>query len=168
MLKIREDQFSTSGEFLRRLISVFYILIILPLGLFTYLTLANYEYMRIHPQYKISELMVGVFTAFVFLLIFYAYKTFKTKMKKITNGSLKNRLTRYYPVIITFYIVLNTSLLLTVLLYYFTIDKTLIPTIAILIGVCSLQSPNLTRIARHLKLKKADREVLLKGVPIEE
>lgn len=167
MYKITENKFNTSTELVRRLTTVFYLLLMIPLFAFTVLMIGNYEYVRIKPSFTISQEVILGATGFTLLSVFWAYRKFR-KADGMKEGTLKQRLVNYYNHLASFYIVTQAAFFMSVFLYYASMNNLMVLMVGLLLGVCSMNSPSLLRIAKRLGLKGKEKDIILKGLPIEE
>ena len=169
MFTIEEDKLISSQYFLRKIQTIFSLIILPPviLALFTYLY---------HDKFRPETLEVGavvhyVILGFVLGMTYLAYQNlFKglKELQKQVDVSLRKRLVIYYKIVSRQLFVLTITIAVLSVAYLVTFDPYFFYLFLFVILFASLEWPTKHKIARHLRLKKDERNVIINQTEINE
>jgi hypothetical protein len=168
MFTIEENKLDSSQYFLRRIQTIFSIIIIPP----TTLALVTYLY---HDKYRPDSMELPAFIQYLFLglimgIMYWAYQKLFKGLKKINP---KNELTLRQRLVIYYSAVSQQLLWITVAAWVLSIAYviTFVPYFCYLfffvIMFASLEWPTKHKIARHLRLKKEERDIIINQTKID-
>ncbi len=166
MFEITKDQFNTSKEYLNKLEVRYYLIIIIPIVTFLLALMGNPDSFEI-PNHRIyaSDLTISLFLVLL-LIIPYFYLRVQSRKIRRQNKNLKDKLKAYFTMSLKFYLMIEIPafvaavfFLLKGLGYY-----------ALFFGlhfiIVSAERPTKNRIARHLRLRKDFKQLIMDEEPI--
>jgi len=158
----------TGKEYLQKIQNIAYLALAPPLLIFIYLYLES-SVDQLHEIIP-AAYHVTVFISFFIIcvaLIFWSFNKFNFFIKKaIPLKDLKKKLNLYQIASNTRFIIYGTSALLTTLGFYLTNFQPFAGLFGLLIVLFSINNPNARKIVVDLKLKKKEKEIILKGLDI--
>jgi len=169
MFTIAQEKLTSSQYFLRKIQTTFSLIILPP----TILALITYFY---HDRFRPDEVEINTLISYITLgivigLMFWSYqilfRTLKT-IKPDTNLSLRARLAIYYKAVSQQLGLLSLSLWGLSLAYVVTFAPYFCYLFIGVIIFTSLEWPTKHKLARHLRLKKEERDVIINQTTIEE
>ena len=172
MFTIEEGKLISSQYLLRKIQTIFSVIILPPMGLAlgTYLYHDNMrpEEVKLDPlvQYIVLGLLVGV--------MYWSYQLFFKGMKELhqfhksNKLTLRQRLVLYYRAVSQQLLWLSVAAWLISIAYLLTFVPYFCYLFLFVVGFASLEWPTKHRIARHLRLKKDERDVIIKQTHIED
>ena len=169
MFTIEEDKLISSQYFLRKIQTIFSLIILPPATL----ALCTYLY---HDKFRPDTLEVGpvvhyVILGFVVGMTYLAYQSLFKGLKglhKQVDLSLRKRLVIYYKIVSRQLFVLTMTVAVLSVAYLVTFDPYFFYLFLFVILFASLEWPTKHKIARHLRLKKEERNVIINQTEINE
>jgi hypothetical protein len=169
MFKIEEDKLISSQYFLRRIQTIFSLIILPPatLALCTYLYHDRVRPETVEVGALVQYLILGFVVGITYLAYQYLFKGLKGIYKQ-PELSLRKRLVIYYSVVSRQLFVLTLAVAILSVAYLFTFDPYFFYLFLFVILFASLEWPTKHKIARHLRLKKEERTVIINQTEINE
>ena len=169
MFTIEEDKLNSSQYFLRKIQTVFSLIILPP----AVLALCTYLYHdKVRPetidlgsvvQYAILGIVLGM-TYIAYQILFRGLK----KLHKKEDLSLSRRLVTYYRLVSQQLFLLTVAVLILSVVYLLTFDPYFFYLFLFVILFASLEWPTKHKIARHLRLKKEERKIIINQTEISD
>lgn len=168
MFTIEESKLNTSQYFLRRIQTIFSLIIIPPASL----ALATYLYHdRVRPE-SVELGAVPQYTALAIIMgiMYLAYQKLFAGLKKIKASeglTLRQRLVIYYKAVSQQLLLISIAGWLLSIAYVVTFTPYFCYLFFFVIMFASLEWPTKHKIARHLRLKKEERDTIINQTEID-
>ena len=168
MFTIEETKLNTSQYFLRKIQTIFSLIIIPPtalaLGTYLYHDKVRPESMQLDtlPQYGALAVVIGI--------MYFAYQKLCTGLKEIKESealTLRKRLVIYYQAVSMQLLLISLAGWLLSIAYVLTFTPYFCYLFFFVIMFASLEWPTKHKIARHLRLKKEEREIIINQTEID-
>jgi len=169
MFSIEENKLISSQYFLRKIQTVFSLIILPPAAL----ALCTYLY---HDKARPETLELGVVVQYLMLgfvvgATYMAYQGFFKGLKKLNKQeelSLRKRLVIYYELVSRQLFVLTIAVTILSVAYLITFDPYFFYLFLFVILFASLEWPTKHKMARHIRLSKEERIIIINQTEINE
>lgn len=168
MLGVGEKGFSSSQDFLRKIQTLYSVIILPPMAICTFYFIGQMQEMIgvsvVDETWKYSVLSVVV------LLVFFAYKNLFSGLKKLRkqdDSPLHDKHNLYYKVISSQLTLLSIAAWVVGIAYIYSKDPYFSYLFLFIVLFSSVEWPTKFKIIRHMRLKGEEKNTVLKLLPFE-
>lgn len=166
MFRIKEEEIVNSHTYFRKLESVYFMFISIPLAIFIYTYFTDNKPNELPPEpMNIPQWTLTLVIVTSLVLLFLAYKNFKKQVNRIcgTVEGVKVKMSNYYTANVRLYALIELVALFWTVMYW----ETHINAFAVLFGIhiafISLQRNTPQRMGNHLRFSKEIYDKIRKG-----
>jgi hypothetical protein len=168
MLGVGEKGFSSSQDFLRKIQTLYSVIILPPMAISTFYFIGQMQEMV--GILTVDEIWKYSVLSLVVLLVFFAYKNLFSGLKKLRQQndislSLKHKL--YFNVISSQLTLLSVAAWVVGIAYIYTMDPYFSYLFLFVVLFSSVEWPTKFKIIRHMRLKGEEKNTVLKLLPFE-
>ncbi len=166
MFKVKEEEIDNAHAYFRKLESIYFSFIAVPLSVFVYTYFTNNKPNQLPPKpMDIPDWLVVLIAVGTLLFVLIIHKYFKKQLKHIndTVEGVKPKMVAYFTLNVRFYLLIEMIALFWTVMYW----ETHINVFAVLFGLhivyISMQRNTAQRLGQHLKFPKSLYDKIRKG-----
>lgn len=166
MFKVKEEEIDNAHAYFRKLESIYFLFISIPLSVFVYTYFTNNKPNQLPPQpMDLPDWLVIFLVAGSTLLILLTHNKFKKQLKQIndTVEGTKPKMVAYFTVNVRFYFLIEMIALFWTLMYWGTHINVFAVLFGLHIAYISIQRNTAQRLGQHLKFPKSLYDKIRKG-----
>lgn len=166
MFKVKEENIDNAHAYFRKLESIYFLFISLPLSIFIYTYFTNNKPNQLPPKpMDINDWVVGFVLICSIGLLYLAHTNFKKQLHHIneTIEGTKPKMVAYFTINVRFYLFIEIIALFWTIVYWGTHINAFAVVFGLHIVYISLQRNSAKRLGQHLKFPKSLYDKIRKG-----